>query len=77
MIYDPPAGYEELWSAISDEQPVAIKYLGGSNPGVVRTVTPRGVMQIQGRIYLSAYCHQSNCDKTFRLDRIASYRRST
>jgi predicted DNA-binding transcriptional regulator YafY len=41
---------------------------GGSTPGVTRVVTPRGVMQLRGQIYLSAFCHQSSCDKTFRLD---------
>ncbi|MBM4093401.1 MAG: WYL domain-containing protein [Planctomycetes bacterium] len=45
-----------------------------STPGVTRVVTPLGVLQMRGQIYLSAFCHQSSCDKTFRLDRIASYR---
>jgi DNA polymerase III subunit epsilon len=77
LLENPPAGYEDLWAAIGEEQPVEIAYLGGTTPGVTRVITPRGVMQLGGRIYLSAYCHESDCDKTFRLDRIASYRRRT
>jgi len=77
VLDDPPAGYEELWEAISEQQPVAMEYLGGSTPGATRMVTPLGVMQMRGQVYLSAFCHQSDCDKTFRLDRIASYRRVT
>lgn len=75
VLDDPPAGYEELWEAISEQQPVEMTYLGGSTPGATRIVTPLGVMQTRGAIYLSAFCHKSDCDKTFRLDRIASYRK--
>jgi len=75
VLDDPPAGYEELWEAISEQQPVEMKYLGGSMPGATRIVTPLGVMQTRGAIYRSACCHKSDCDKTFRLDRIASYRK--
>ena len=77
VLDNPPPGYEELWEAISEQQPVAMEYLGGSTPGATRVVTPLGVMQMRGQVYLSAFCHQSDCDKTFRLDRIASYRRVT
>lgn len=76
VLEDPPVGYEKLWEAISEQQPVEMKYMGGSTPGATRVVTPLGVMQTGGQIYLSAFCHQSDCDKTFRLDRIASYRKT-
>lgn len=75
LLENPPAGYEDLWAAIGEEQPVEIAYLGGTTPGTTRVITPLGVMQVGGRTYLSAYCHESECDKTFRLDRIASYTR--
>jgi len=76
VLDDPPVGYEELWEAISEQQPVEMQYLGGSTPGGTRIVTPLGVMQTRGAIYLSAFCHKSDCDKTFRLDCIASYRKA-
>jgi DNA polymerase III epsilon subunit-like protein len=75
LLENPPAGFEDLWAAIGDEQPVEIAYLGGTTPGAARVISPRGVLQMRGHVYLSAYCHASDCDKTFRLDRIASYRR--
>ena len=76
VLDDPPAGFEELWEALVEQQRLEMRYMGGSTPGAVRVVTPRAVIQTGGRIYLSAFCHQSGCDKTFRLDRIASYRKA-
>lgn len=75
ILDDPPAGFEELWEAISDERPVEMTYMGGSTPGATRVVTPLGVIQTHGQLYLTAVCHQSHREKTFRLDRIAAYRR--
>ncbi len=71
----PPAGYEGLWEAMEAGQPVEIKYLGGSTPGAIRLITPLEIKHARGQMYVSAYCHESRCDKTFRLDRIASFRR--
>ncbi len=70
-----PAGFEALWEAMVAEQAVEMHYLGGSNPGASRIVTPLGVTRMGERLYLSAFCHRSSLNKTFRLDRIASYRR--
>ena len=69
-----PPGYEDLWEAMVRDQAVIIEYMGGSRPGSTRVVTPLGVMQSGGNVYLSAVCHSSRINKTFRLDRIASYR---
>jgi hypothetical protein len=74
VMADPPDGYEDLWLAIAEQRPVEMEYLGGSVPGAARTVTPRGVMQVRGHLYLSALCHQGAREKTFRLDRIVTYR---
>ncbi len=68
-----PDGFETLWEAMIAEQAVEMLYLGGSNPGTNRVVTPLGVTRMGGVMYLSAFCHQSRVNKTFRLDRIASY----
>lgn len=72
----PPAGYEDLWRAIAEQRPVEMRYEGGSSPGSLRRITPLGVMQMRGQVYLSALCHHSESEKTFRLDRIAAYRLS-
>ncbi len=75
ILDDPPPGFEELWESIADERPVEMTYMGGSTPGATRAVTPLGVIQTRGQLYLTAVCHQSHCEKTFRLDRIAAYRK--
>lgn len=75
LIDEAPEGYEGLWQAISAAEPIEINYQSGTSPGCSRNITPRSVMRMRGQIYLAAYCHQSACDKTFRLDRIISYRR--
>ncbi len=70
----PPEGFEELWEAMAAGNPVRIKYWGGGTPGSIRMITPLSVVQTGERIYLSAFCHQSKMNKTYRLDLIASYR---
>lgn len=68
-----PEGYEALWEVIAVGGSIEMQYAGGSSPGRLRRVTPRAVMQMRGTLYLSAFCHQGRCDKTFRLDRIQAY----
>ena len=69
-----PKGYEDLFAAIASGSAIELQYAGGSRPGELRRVTLQGVLQIKGEIYLAVYCHQGRSDKTFRLDRIESYR---
>lgn len=75
ILDHPPAGFEELWLAIAQQQPVILVYEGGSSPGSPRVVTPLGSAQNRGRIYLVALCHETDSEKSYRLDRISSYRR--
>jgi predicted DNA-binding transcriptional regulator YafY len=49
-----------------------MRYAGGSQRGELRQVTPQSVLQVGKTVYLSAYCHQGRCEKTYRLDRILS-----
>lgn len=70
----PPEGYEALWAAMAEGLPIEMRYAGGNQPGRVRRVTPQGVLRMRGSVYLAAYCHQGRCEKTFRLDRILSYK---
>lgn len=74
VLETPPAGYEDLWRAIAEQRLVEMQYEGGSSPGAIRRITPLGVTQMRGHVYLSALCHRSESEKTFRLDRIAAYR---
>ena len=76
VLDNPPSGHEPLWEAIAQQQALIIVYSGGSNPDQARTITPKSVAMSRGKVYLYAYCHQDEMEKTFRLDRIVSYRRS-
>lgn len=69
----PPPGFEALWEAMGKGQPVQIHYLGGSSPGSSRLITPLGASKMNGRIQLTALCHKSGINKSFRLDRITSF----
>ncbi|MFO0905723.1 MAG: exonuclease domain-containing protein [Pirellulales bacterium] len=77
LVDRPPAGFEDLWRAIGSQQPLTLVYDGGNQPGVARVVTPLGVVRTRGQLYLSALCHASGIEKTFRLDKIVSYRRKS
>jgi DNA polymerase-3 subunit epsilon len=70
----PLKGYEALWTAMAEGLPIEMVYAGGSRRGELRRITPQNVLRMRSAIYLSAYCHQDRCEKTFRLDRILSYK---
>ena len=70
---EPPAGYEELGAAIEQQQTIVMVYEGGAGGPGQRRVTPRGLLQSRGRSYLTAYCHTSLIEKTYRLDRIREF----
>ena len=70
--HEPPAGYELLWEAMREESAISIRYMGGSTPGATRVIRPLQIRKMRGRLYVCAYCYESECDKTFRLDRISS-----
>lgn len=66
----PPAGFEDLDIAITEERTVVVVYEGGTRGLVERRIMPRGLMRSGGRTYLTALCHASGIEKTYRLDRI-------
>ena len=67
---DPPVGFEDLAAAISEQRTVVIAYDRGRRGPADRRVTPRVMLQSNGRQYLLAYCHAAQIEKTYRLDRI-------
>ena len=69
-IIEPPAGFEDLAVAISEQRTVVIAYDGGTRGPADRRITPRAMLQSNGRQYLIAYCHAAKLEKTYRLDRI-------
>ena len=70
FLIDPPASLEDLAVAISEQRTVVIAYDGGTRGPADRRVTPRAMLQSNGRQYLIAYCHAAKLEKTYRLDRI-------
>jgi DNA polymerase-3 subunit epsilon len=69
-VIEPPAGFEDLAVAIAEQRTVVIVYDGGTRGPADRTITPRVMLQSNGRQYLIAYCHASEMERTYRLDRI-------
>lgn len=69
----PPLGFERLAIAISEGQSIKLVYDGGTSPGSPRIVTPLGFVKEGSHVYLSALCHTSQLEKSYRLDRIVSF----
>ena len=70
FLIEPPAGFEDLAVAIAEQRTVVIAYDGGTRGPADRRITPRAMLQSNGRQYLIAYCHAAEMEKTYRLDRI-------
>jgi DNA polymerase III epsilon subunit family exonuclease len=60
----------ELSEAINSGKRLFIKYMDKSGDISERWITPSEVMGLSDYIYLKAYCHTRNAERTFRLDRI-------
>jgi predicted DNA-binding transcriptional regulator YafY len=61
-----------ILAAKKNSAPMDIRYMGGSAPGEMRRITPVDIFTVKGYsdIYVSAYCHVRNEERTFRLDRL-------
>ncbi|HIN54616.1 MAG TPA: WYL domain-containing protein [Planctomycetes bacterium] len=67
----PPQEFDKLQLAIEGECTLEIRY--GEFPGAPRLITPKKIFRQNNAYYVKAHCHNDNFEKTFRLDRIASY----
>ncbi len=60
-------------AAIDGKQQLKMIYLGnGAPPRYGRLITPIAVLENRGNHYLTAFCHQVDAERTFRIDRIKS-----
>lgn len=60
-------------SAIDGKKQLKMVYLGnGPPPRSGRLITPIAVLENRGNHYLTAFCHQVDAERTFRIDRIKS-----
>ncbi len=62
---------ERIRDAISTGTVISMVYQGSETSS--RLVTPRSVHKWKGTVYLTAYCHASSTERTFRLDKIESF----
>jgi DNA polymerase-3 subunit epsilon len=76
-IYNSPAWPQEgvylpteLSEAINSGKRLFIKYMDKDGEISERWITPKEVIGLADYIYLQAYCHTREADRTFRLDRI-------
>lgn len=65
-----PPGLEAIREAMGEGRPVRVVYAGGSRGTAPRLITPQGLYERGGCVYLEAYCHQSCQVKHYRVDRI-------
>ncbi len=71
---EPPAGFELFAQAIERNQPIKMVYEGGSRGLQLRKITPLTLIKSYDKIYVLAYCHLDKIQKSFRLDRIKSFK---
>jgi DNA polymerase-3 subunit epsilon len=65
-----PHGWETMSDAIRGGMPLTIIYSGGTRGDTPRAISPRRFVRRGGLTYVVAFCHISNHDKEFRLDRV-------
>lgn len=59
---------ETIEVAIKGKKKLLLEYNGARSS--TRTVTPQAVQKVRGSYYLSAFCHDAQAERSFRLDRI-------
>jgi len=76
-IYNSPAWPDEgiqlpteLGEAIYSNRQIFIRYIDGEGNETERWITPRRVTGLADYVYLQAYCHLRQDERSFRLDRI-------
>jgi len=68
----PPDDFIELQFAIEEGYTLEIRY--GEFPDRPILITPKLIFQQNNKYYVNARCHYAEFDKTYRLDRIVSYK---
>lgn len=75
-IYTPPTPQTAvpplLQAAIANGYSLLITYVSEQSGHTQRRISPKYITEARGVAYLIAYCHRSQAQRTFRLDRILS-----
>jgi hypothetical protein len=74
LMREAASGFELLWLAVARRQTVSLVYDGGSQTRGRSAGDAVGTGPVRQPALLTALCHESRIEKSFRIDRIASYR---
>lgn len=69
-----PDQYHDIARAVEEERSLEIVYAANGQPPQTRTIWPRRVHNLRTVFYVTAYCEKVEDERTFRLDRIKSFR---
>lgn len=69
-----PDSFADLSTAIKESATIEIRYAKPGQPVHERSVRPLHVHRLGQNLYLNAFCPNVNEERTFRLDRIVSWR---
>lgn len=69
-----PEKFADLKTAIDRGGRVEISYETPPHPPSLRVIQPKAVHSLGARVYVNAICERSNEERTFRLDRIQSFK---
>lgn len=68
FLIDAPPGFEGLAIAMEHQQAIVIVYGGRMEEPAKWKITPRVLVESDGRQYMIAYCHAAGTERGYRLD---------
>jgi len=71
QLKEMPTGFESIRDAIDGNIAISMVYNNGSS--ATRVVTPQSVHAWRGAVYMNAYCHSAQAERTFRMDKIVRF----
>jgi len=69
-----PDEYRDISRAVDEGLALDIVYVTNGQPPQARTIWPKRVHNLRTVFYVTAYCERAQSERTFRLDRIQSFR---
>jgi len=69
-----PDQFRDIARAVEEERSLDIVYTSNGQPPQARTIWPKRVHNLRTVFYVTAFCEKAEAERTFRLDRIQSFR---